>query len=254
LCTILPPEKSSITLDLRSEEKELLKPGDMFAIGTQCLYLFFRLHQVLVRRLNIAKKLAYEVSNGDSVHTLVEKITIDTSDYKSVGQKRYEAYLALLYPLVELGYNNTANAAVEGGRYEDRVRSLLGHNAYELATMDKLISHILKNLQNMGNDEVLHDLIELHRRHRDSGSFKPSAFRQEAASLSEGENMFAFQYSNIADTNKSIIHFEFMGCIAENETQEADIEVDSRVKRENPDRGTAGSSEGVGVSHKRQRR
>jgi len=161
LCTILPPEKSSITLDLRSEEKELLKPGDMFAIGTQCLYLFFRLHQVLVRRLNIAKKLAYEVSNGDSVHTLVEKITIDTSDYKSVGQKRYEAYLALLYPLVELGYNNTANAAVEGGRYEDRVRSLLGHNAYELATMDKLISHILKNLQNMGNDEVLHDLIEV---------------------------------------------------------------------------------------------
>lgn len=77
---------------------------------------------------------------------------------------------------------------------------------------------------------ILHP-FQLHRRHRDSGSFKPSAFRQEAASLSEGENMFAFQYSNIADTNKSIIHFEFMGCIAENETQEADIEVDSRVKR-----------------------
>ena len=161
LCTILPPEKSELTNHLMMNDDELLKEGEMLTFGTQCLYLFFRLHQVLVRRLNVAKKLAYEVSNDETVNTLVEKITIDSNDIKSAGQKRYDAYLALLYPLVEVGYNNTANAAVEGGRYEDRVRSLLGHNAYELATMDKLISHILKNLQNMGNDEVLLDMIEV---------------------------------------------------------------------------------------------
>lgn len=47
------------------------------------------------------------------------------------------------------------------------------------------------------------------------GSFRPSAFREEAALLSEGENMFAFQICNVPDTDQKVVHHEFLGCIAE---------------------------------------
>ncbi|NEP52412.1 MAG: hypothetical protein F6K65_27870, partial [Moorea sp. SIO3C2] len=55
--------------------------------------------------------------------------------------------MSLVYSLIEGSHSNDA-----GGRYEDRVRTLLGHGAWELATMDKLVSHILKNLQGMAHD------------------------------------------------------------------------------------------------------
>lgn len=162
LCTMFPTEKSPMSAQLRKSDSETLNEGDFLVFGTQSMYLFFRLHHVLVKRLNIARKLADEVTKKRDVNNLVEEVTVESGDTRTAGQKRYDIYLSLLYPLVEVGYsNNAANAAVEGGKYEDRVRSLLGHGAYELATMDKLISHILKNLQNMGNDEMLQDLIEV---------------------------------------------------------------------------------------------
>ena len=71
----------------------------------------------------------------------------------------------------------------------------------------------------------------MHRRHKEAGSFKPTALRQEAANLSEGENMFAFQYSKIPDSDRSIIHFEFLGCIAESDNEEVGVKSDSRMKR-----------------------
>jgi len=235
LCTVLPIEKSSLTDQLRATDNEKMeRPDDMFVIGTQSLYLFFRLHQVLIRRLNIAKSLAYKVSDDKTLSTLVEQMSSEGEP--DVGRKRYEAYLSLVYALVEGGYSlssqgSSANAA-EGGKYEDRVRCLLGHGAYELATMDKLISHILKNLQNMGNDETTQNMVQLFRRHLDSGGFKPAAFRQEAAYLSEGENMFAFQYCKVHNTDKSIIHFEFLGCIAESEGEGDILEQDDLMKKE----------------------
>jgi hypothetical protein len=41
------------------------------------------------------------------------------------------------------------------------------------------------------------------------------AFRQEAALYSEGENMFAFQYCKIPKSDRTIMHFEFLGVITE---------------------------------------
>ena len=54
-----------------------------------------------------------------------------------------------------------ASEPSEGGKYEDRVRYLLGNNAYELTTMDKLISHVLKHLQNMANNETMQNMVEV---------------------------------------------------------------------------------------------
>jgi len=217
LCSILSVKKSSVTEELMSaDDKGLEREDDMLILGPQCLYLFFRLHQIFVRRLNIAYKLAHSVGTDKTLSTLVEHISPDGNG--NAGQKRYEAFLSLVYGLIEGSYTSSfpgSSSNAEGGKYEDRLRCLLGHNAYELATMDKLISHILKNLQNMANDNTMQEMIQIFRRQQASGGFKPDAFKKEAAMISEGENMFAFQYCKIPKSDKSIMHMEFLGCIVE---------------------------------------
>jgi len=222
-CSLVPIDTSMLTDQLRSNDQENLEgPDDQIMIGTQPLYLFLRLHQVLIRRLGIANELARIVSKDKELGRHIELLT--TGDDPNEEGKRYEAFLSLVYTLLDSG--NSSSDASEGGKYEDRVRYLLGNHAYELTTMDKLISHILKNLQNMANDETLQNMIDIYRRHKSMGSFKPSAFREEAALLSEGENMFAFQICNMPETDQKIVHHEFLGCIAEGieeDTPESDV-------------------------------
>ena len=158
--TLLQVEPSLLTDQLRTnDQEETERIDDHLMIGTQCLYLFFRLHQVLIRRLNIAKKLAHVVSKDSALGRHIEKLTYDGDPEE--GQKRYAAFLSLVYSLLDVSHGSCE--ASEGGKYEDRVRCLLGNNAYELTTMDKLISHILKNLQNMANDETLQNMIEVRK-------------------------------------------------------------------------------------------
>ncbi|KAL3786130.1 hypothetical protein HJC23_010704 [Cyclotella cryptica] len=250
-CTIFPVESSDLTNQLRANDPEVLERlDDNLMIGTQCLYLFFRLHQILVRRLNIAKDLAEAVSKDTALGRHVEKLSYD-GDPKE-GKKRYDAFVGLVYSLLDAG--GGSSEASEGGKFEDRVRCLLGNQSYELTTMDKLISHILKNLQHMASDDTLQNMIELYQRHKLSGSFKPTAFREEAALLSEGENMYAFQICNIPDEDEKIIHYEFLGCIAEITEEEEEAQDE---ERENNKRGideVMDSSDDVGqASSKRIR-
>merc|ERR1712129_38033 len=186
-----------------------------------------RLYQALIKRLNIAKKLSRAASfEGNTMKSWIVEPLLQSSKHcsKKIASEteadlRYKSFLSLLYSLVDGGCNGSSShgthVSVDGERYEDRVRSLLGHGAYELVTMDKLISHLLKNLQSMGNDEILGNLIQLYLRHKDSSGFKPSAFKQEASQLSLGENMFAFQYCSLSKVDKSIMFIEYLGCIAE---------------------------------------
>lgn len=221
LCTVLTTEKSAYTSQLREQDPTTLERGDdMMVIGTQSLYLFFRLFQILVRRLNIAKRLAYSVPTDQALSTLVEQMSEDC------GRRRYEAYLSLVYALIDGGLNHMGpgSGSIEGGKYEDRARCLLGHGAYELATMDKLISHILKNMQAMCNDETMQNLVKLFRRHLDEGSFKPDAYRQEAAYLSDREPMYGFQICNVPETDNKVLHMDYMGVLADSEDESMDME------------------------------
>ncbi|KAG7367429.1 paired amphipathic helix repeat-containing protein [Nitzschia inconspicua] len=216
LCSVLAAEKSAYTTQRRNDDRTKLdRPDDKLVIGTQSLYLFFRLHQILCRRLGIAKRLAYEVKNDKSLQTLVEQMP--GGDDAALGKRRYESFLSLVYALLDGGTGSVA----DGGRYEDRVRSLLGHGGYELATMDKLISHILKNVQSMANDDTMWTLAQLFRRHADAGGFKPEALRQEAAFLSDGEQMYAFQLCPVHKDggDKSVLYMEYLGVISESEEE-----------------------------------
>ena len=66
------------------------------------------------------------------------------------------------------------------------------------------------------------NLIQLFRRHMDAGSFKPDAFRQEAAFLSDGETMYAFQKCPVHKDrgDKCVLHFEHLGVISESEAED----------------------------------
>jgi hypothetical protein len=131
----------------------------------------------------------------------------------AVGRRRYEAYLTLVYSLLDGG----GGGAAEGGKYEDRVRGLLGHGAYELATMDKLISHIWKNIQALAGEETTWSLIQLYRRQLADGGFKPESFRQEAIYHSDGEPMYAFQYCPVQGKDTAVLHFEYLGVMENSE-------------------------------------
>lgn len=244
LCSIIPAEKSAYTSQLRVDDRtKLERSTDMLAVGTQSLYLFFRLYQILVRRLGIAKNLAFAVRNDPTLINMVEQMPGD--DPAALGRRRYDAFLSLVFALLDGGHTLQGGAA-EGGKYEDRVRALLGHGGFELATMDKLISHILKNLQSMANDDTMWNLVQLYRRHLACGSFKPEAFRTEAGILSEGEQMYAFQMCPVQKDkgDKSVLHMEYLGVISENkkiaiteDTQTHENVVDSHTtKRQKRDR------------------
>lgn len=241
LCSILPVERSAYTRELCSKDvSKLARPGDQLVFGTQSLYLFFRLHQILVCRLNTAKRLAYSVGDDRSLKTLVEQMP--DKNRKAVGRRRYEAYLSLVYSLLDGG----VGGAAEGGKYEDRVRSLLGHGAFELATMDKLISHIWKNIQSMAGDETTWNLVQLYRRHLSSGVFRPEAYRQEAAYHSEGEPMYAFQYCPVQQKDSAVLYFEYVGVMEEGESEGDEVD-------ENPTIDVAEEPE-LPANNKRQKR
>jgi hypothetical protein len=76
--------------------------------------------------------------------------------------------------------------------------------------------------------------LQLYQRQKLAGSFKPTAFREEAALLSEGENMYAFQICNVPSKDEKILHYEFLGCIAE----ESEDENAEEEERESNKRGT----------------
>lgn len=248
LSTVFPVAKSTMTEQLRpGDNEEIDVDRNKFIVGTQSLYLFFRLHHILVQRLATAKELAYKSSKDRSIRTHIEQMTSD-SQYEDIGAKRYNAFLSMVYGVIEGAYSSSSGAN-EGGKFEERVRCLLGQNAFELATIDKLVSHIQKHLQHMAGDETMRGMVDIYRRHVKTGSFKPNAFKQEAAYISEGENMFAFQYCTMNASDKAVMHYEFLGDIAE-----SDSEDDGEEEEEDVDMDDASGAEAEVPTSKRQRR
>jgi hypothetical protein len=80
----------------------------------------------------------------------------------------------------------------------------------------------------MSDSSFHYSLLQVYQRHKLAGSFKPTAFREEAALLSDGENMYAFQICNHPSKDEKILHYEFLGCISEEESGEEEGEEEER--------------------------
>ena len=60
--------------------------------------------------------------------------------------------------------------------------------------MDKLLANCQKHLQTMCHDEILHNMIQMYRRHAAVGGFVPGAMIAEAKHLTYDE-VYTFHYS-----------------------------------------------------------
>jgi len=102
--------------------------------------------------------------------------------------------------------NAAANLAA---RHDERVRLLLGNGSYELSTMDKLLANCQKHLQTMCHDEVLHNMIQIYRRHNALGNFLPAAMLAEAKHLTYDE-VYTFHYGKNVAGDKMALHMHYI--------------------------------------------
>jgi len=196
-CSVLGIDSSNLH-DQYSTVDQSPAPADVKCVaGTQSLYIFLRLHYLIVERLMLAKKLS-KLKEGEAQvsHPSIALPDIPAATTTACPQHNYDTYISLLY--------NNLESHGDSNRYEAQCRQLLGNNAYELFTMDKLVVHAYKQLKSMGDDAVLHHFIQVFRRYDGwSGVFKPGAIKQESSHWSSDE-VFFVTISNTEGGGKEI--------------------------------------------------
>lgn len=182
-CSTLPTEKSLLYDQYSAADEKFAAKDTKVVVGTQALYVFLRLHLLIVERLKKARELS-KLREGEAQvsHPSIAIPSIPAEETTASPEHTYETFMSLLY--------NNLESHGDSNRYEAQCRQLLGNNSYELYTMDKLVVHAYKQLKLMGDDEILHHLIQVFRRYNNTGNFKPEAMRNEASHWSSDELFF----------------------------------------------------------------
>ena len=140
----------------------IIKENSSIFYGTQTCYLFFRLHHLLCTRLCAAKLLAIEAIKLRSAESAAEHpmAKFDAADEEGefvagspTSRSPYESFIGQLTSLLD--------GSIDNARYEESCRQLLGNKTYIVFTFDKIISHTLKTLQGLVNDENVTKLVGL---------------------------------------------------------------------------------------------
>uniref|UniRef100_UPI00358F8FB4 paired amphipathic helix protein Sin3b-like n=1 Tax=Myxine glutinosa TaxID=7769 RepID=UPI00358F8FB4 len=142
-------------------------------------YIFLRLHQILCTRpLYIrehapesvpVKKQASPAQGGNAqaetaispAGTTEEKVDTDP-EKEAKGGCGYAAFLALTRRLLD--------GEMEPSEYEDALRDLLTIHGFVAYTMDRLVHHACRQLQQLVCDEACMSLVKLHREARARGA------------------------------------------------------------------------------------
>ena len=97
-----------------------------------------------------------------------------------------------LYSLVE--------GSIDTARFEESVRQLLGHKAYVLYTLDKVVQQTLRSLQVLGNDDNFNRLVGVFVYHRTRAAVAegsdPTSFGGVDAALYQTHVAQAMMYSS----------------------------------------------------------
>ncbi|TYZ59045.1 hypothetical protein PybrP1_007594 [[Pythium] brassicae (nom. inval.)] len=130
--------------------------------GTQHAYGFLRLYQLLHNRLERAfdlcekaKRNRYRRTVNPAALALAHARHSLASDSAGKEEKTgdYQAFLSKLYALID--------GSIDSTKYEDCCRSLMGSTSYFLFTMDKLVSLVLKQMQQLANDDTSQQLLKV---------------------------------------------------------------------------------------------
>ncbi|CAH0404346.1 unnamed protein product [Chilo suppressalis] len=117
-------------------------PNEARFVCTSSWYLFLRLHGVLCQRLAAARRTALSLE-PDHRHTAVATaLRLKPNNLPAEVSSPSEYYGALLELVKGVLDGNTEPTA-----YEDAAREMLGIRAYPAYTLDKLVSHCVRQLQ-----------------------------------------------------------------------------------------------------------
>jgi len=120
----------------------------------------------------------------------------------------YGAFEALLYGLID--------GTTDASKYEDGCRHLMGNGAYQLYTLDKVITATLKQLQLMATDPVTTQLLALYARmYIDGGAGEPVDLAVYKAGVEKLMNELEFRddlYLVEYSPDHLTVASEYLGC------------------------------------------
>lgn len=190
--------------------------------GTQTCYLFFRLHHLLCTRLCAAKLLAMETIKMRSTETAAEHpmAKFDAVDEEGEviaglrsSRSPYESFIGQLTALLD--------GSIDNSRYEESCRQLLGNKAYIVFTFDKIISHTLKTLQGLVNDENVTKLIGLYVYHANRpGGADTEVYRNHAQLVlaNSVEDLYRIQLITPSIADNTVMLIQYYGSAASADT------------------------------------
>ncbi|KAJ3094926.1 Transcriptional regulatory protein sin3 [Phlyctochytrium planicorne] len=161
-------------------------------------YSFFRLYQMLYSRLLKMKEIAQYLADNPPRAEILNPVAIE------LGIQTTERAPDSIIPTVKDRYAGLLRAIhdffgskMEAQEFEDRCRALFGTSGYIMFTVDKLIQHIVKQIQAIQADPKGHDLVELYFKDRDkpsTSSRQEAVYRLSAEGLIQDENIFRLEY------------------------------------------------------------
>ncbi|CAG9794152.1 unnamed protein product [Diatraea saccharalis] len=119
-------------------------PNEARFVCTSSWYLFLRLHGTLCQRLAAARRAAIQLHNDTNHHhtSVATALRLKPNNLPAEVSSPSEYYGALLELVKGVLDGNTEPAA-----YEDAAREMFGIRAYPAYTLDKLVSHCVRQLQ-----------------------------------------------------------------------------------------------------------
>lgn len=123
----------------------LLHPHCRIFYGNEGLYVFFRLHHLLYERVRFVRQCAAERGAEAGAGP----------GWTPAAAAVHADYMLLVEALID--------GRTDPSTYEDDCRALLGTNAYQLFTVDKLVQKVVKQAQACLADDPAARLVELWR-------------------------------------------------------------------------------------------
>ncbi|CAM9232538.1 unnamed protein product [Discosporangium mesarthrocarpum] len=222
-------------------------------IGTQDLYLFLRLLNVISERIGDMVELANRAEelqantppNPNKVlldlQTDEEKLAVGMGmevPLKEPGLKGYKGFLAILYAQLETTACET--------KMEDAVQQMIGNEAFKVFNLDKMVASMVRHLKAAMDDQLNVKLLQLWHHQVVNGSMTKEKYFEMAARLTRTrtDSVYRFHYSTAIDPDRPEILVELLGSLNQ------EIFGGSRAETQGGPRSTSGTAASSGEDGK----